>query len=154
MSNSDAPGYEIFWGGVLWFLGFFRAVRYEAVRTKKVPGYIKLGRSGRHVPWRPSLRLAAAFQENLIDYRGLSFQNKKLHYRMFNRNSVRELRPRTEVNIKYAPYTRVRIIIQFPQGHILADKSKIHLQGTRRLRYPSATVANRQSRFARNIRRC
>lgn len=53
MPNSDAPGYEIFWGGVLWFSGFFRAVRYEAAGLKKVPGYIKLGRSGRHVPWRP-----------------------------------------------------------------------------------------------------
>ena len=96
----------------MWFLGFFRAVRYKAAGLKKVPGYIKLGRSGRHVPWRPFLRQATEFWEILIDYRGLSFQNKKLHYRMFNRNSVRELRPRTGVNIKNAPYTRVRIIIQ------------------------------------------
>ena len=37
----------------MWFLGFFRAVRYKAAGLKKVPGYIKLGRSGRHAPWRP-----------------------------------------------------------------------------------------------------
>lgn len=52
MPNSDAPGYEIFWGGVIWFSGFFRAVRYEAAGLKKVPGYIKLGRSVRDVPSR------------------------------------------------------------------------------------------------------
>jgi hypothetical protein len=40
MLKSDAFGYENFEGGVIWFSGFFRAVRYEAVRTKKVPGYI------------------------------------------------------------------------------------------------------------------
>lgn len=139
MSKFDACGYEIFEGGVVWFLGFFRAVRYEAAGLKKVPGYIKLGRSGRHAPWRP---FEGEFQENLIDYRGLSFQNKKLHYRMFNRNSVRELRPRTEVDIKNAPLYRVRIIIQFPQGQLLADKSRTPFRGTQRLRYPSATVAN------------
>ena len=131
---------KFFGGGVAWFLGKYKTVEKLVARTKKVPGYIKLGRSGRHVPWRP---FECGFWENLIDYRGLDFQNKKLHYRMFNRNSVRELRPRTEVDIKNAPLYRVRIIIQFPQGHILADKSKIHLRGTRHLRYPSATVANR-----------
>ena len=133
-------------------MGKYKTVEKPVVRTKKVPGYIKLGRSGRHVPWRPFLRLAAAFRENLIDYRELSFQRKKLHYRMFNRNSVRELRPRTEVNIKNAPLYRVRIIIQFPQGHILADKSKIHLRGTQHLHYPSATVANRRCHSAHNTR--
>ena len=112
MPKSDAPGHEIFWGGVIWFSGKIWKAEKPVARTKKVPGYIKLGRSGRHAPWRPFLRQAAAFRENLIDYRGLDFQNKKLHYRMFNRNSVRELRPRTEVNIKYAPLYRVRIIIQ------------------------------------------
>jgi hypothetical protein len=103
MLKSDAFGYENFESGVAWFLGKYKTVEKPVARTKKVPGYIKLGRSGRHAPWRPFLRLAAAFQENLIDYRGLDFQNKKLHYRMFNRNSVRELRPRTEVNIKTHP---------------------------------------------------
>lgn len=152
MPNSDAPGYKIFEGGVVWFLGKYRKVEKPVARTKKVPGYIKLGRSGRHAPWRPFLRLAAAFWENLIDYRGLSFQNKKLHYRMFNRNSGREHRPRPEVYIKYAPLYRVRIIIQFPQGHILADKSRIPFRGTLRLRYPSATVANRRCHSAHNTR--
>lgn len=151
MPNSDGSGYENFWGWRGKFLGKYKTVEKPVARAKKVPGYIKLGRSGRHVPWRP---FEEEFQENLIDYKGLSFQSKKLHYRMFNRNSVRELRPRTEVNIKNAPLCRVRVIIQFPQGHILADKSKIHLRGTLRLRYPSATVANRQSRSARNIRQC
>ena len=53
MPNSDAPGYEIFWGGVLWFLGKSWEAEKPAAGLKKVPGYIKLGRSGRHVPWRP-----------------------------------------------------------------------------------------------------
>jgi hypothetical protein len=52
MPKSDAFGYENFWGGVSEFLGFFRAVRYEAAGLKKVPGYIKLGRTERHVPRR------------------------------------------------------------------------------------------------------
>ena len=52
MPNSDASGYKILEGGVIWFLGFFRAVRYEATGLKKVPGYIKLGRSVRDVPSR------------------------------------------------------------------------------------------------------
>ena len=90
-------------------MGKYKTVEKPVVRTKKVPGYIKLGRSVRDVPWRP---FEEEFWENLIDYGELSFQNKKLHYRMFNRNSVRELRPRTEVNIKNAPLYRVRIIIQ------------------------------------------
>lgn len=127
MPKSDAPGYEIFEGGVTWFLGKSWTDVQAVVRTKKVPGYIKLGRSGRHAPWRPC---EEEFQENLIDYRGLDFQSKKLHYRMFNRNSVRELRPRTEVNIKNAPLYRVRIIIQFPQGQLLADKSENALRAT------------------------
>ena len=109
MSKFDAFGYENFEGGVMWFLGKSWVDEKSAAGTKKVPGYIKLGRSGRHAPWRPCER---SFRENLIDYRGLDFQNKKLHYRMFNRNSVRELRPRTEVDIKNAPLYRVRIIIQ------------------------------------------
>ena len=90
-------------------MGKYKTVEKPVARTKKVPGRIRLGRSGRHVPWRP---FEGEFQENLIDYRGLDFQNKKLHYRMFNRNSVRELRPRTGVDIKNAPLHRVRIIIQ------------------------------------------
>jgi hypothetical protein len=52
MPNSDAFGYKKFGGGVRWFLGFFRAIRYEAAGLKKVPGYIKLGRSERCVPQR------------------------------------------------------------------------------------------------------
>jgi hypothetical protein len=54
---------------------------------------------------------------------------------MFNRNSVRELRPRTEVNIKNAPLYRVRIIIQFPQGQLLANKSENALRENQRWRY-------------------
>ena len=100
MLKFDACKYKIFEGGVMWFLGKYRKAEKPVAGLKKVPGYIKLGRSGRHAPWRP---FEGEFWENLIDYRGLSFQNKKLHYRMFNRNSVRELRPRTGVNIKNAP---------------------------------------------------
>ena len=62
MPKFDAPGYEIFWGWGVRVSGFFRAVRYEAAGLKKVPGYIKLGRSGRHVPWRPCER---SFREKI-----------------------------------------------------------------------------------------
>jgi hypothetical protein len=52
MPNSDACGYKIFWGGVVWFLGKYRKAEKPAARTKKVPGFIKLGRSERRNPRR------------------------------------------------------------------------------------------------------
>ena len=64
MPKSDAFEYEIFEGGVMQFSGKYGKAEKPVARTKKVPGYIKLGRSGRRVPWRPFLRLAAAFREN------------------------------------------------------------------------------------------
>jgi hypothetical protein len=62
MPNSDAFGYKKFGGGVRWFLGFFRAIRYEAAGLKKVPGYIKLGRSVRDIPSRT---FECGFQEKI-----------------------------------------------------------------------------------------
>ena len=53
MSNSNAFGYENFEGGVTQFSGKSWIGEKSVARTKKVPGYIQLGRSGRHVPWRP-----------------------------------------------------------------------------------------------------
>ena len=53
MSNSDAFGYKIFWGWRERFSGKYKKAEKPVARTKKVPGYIKLGRSGRHAPWRP-----------------------------------------------------------------------------------------------------
>ena len=42
MPNSDAPGYEIFWGWRVKFLGKYKTVEKPAAGLKKVPGYIKL----------------------------------------------------------------------------------------------------------------
>ena len=53
MPKSDAFGYKKNWGGVSEFSGFLRKVEKPVARTKKVPRYIWLGRSGRHAPWRP-----------------------------------------------------------------------------------------------------
>ena len=52
MLKSDASGYEKNWGWVGRFSGFLRKGRYEVARTKKVPRYIKLGRTVRDVPSR------------------------------------------------------------------------------------------------------
>ena len=52
MSKSDAPGYKIFEGGVMWFLGKSQADAKPVAGLKKVPGYIQLGRSVRDVPSR------------------------------------------------------------------------------------------------------
>lgn len=52
MPNSDAFEYKKFWGGVMRFLGIFRKVEKPAAGLKKVPGYIKLGRSEAEVPRR------------------------------------------------------------------------------------------------------
>jgi hypothetical protein len=35
------------------FSGIFRKVEKPAAGLRKVPGYIKLGRTSRHNPWRP-----------------------------------------------------------------------------------------------------
>ena len=40
MPNSDAFGYEIFEGGVVWFLGKSWAGAQAVAGLKKVPGYI------------------------------------------------------------------------------------------------------------------
>lgn len=52
MPNFNACGYEIFWGGVIWFSGKSWEAEKPAAGLKKVPGYIKLGRSVRDVPSR------------------------------------------------------------------------------------------------------
>ena len=57
MPNSDAPGYEIFWGGVMRFSGKIWKAEKPVARTKKVPGYIKLGRSGVYPRKRPVIIL-------------------------------------------------------------------------------------------------
>ena len=53
MPNSNAFKYEIFWGWKGRFSGKYKKAEKPVAGLKKVPGYIKLGRSGRHVPWRP-----------------------------------------------------------------------------------------------------
>ena len=53
MPNFDALGYEIFEGGVMWFLGKSWTDVQAVAGTKKVPGYIKLGRSGVYPRKRP-----------------------------------------------------------------------------------------------------
>jgi hypothetical protein len=40
MSNSDASGYKIFEGGVVWFSGKYKIVEKPVAGLKKVPGYI------------------------------------------------------------------------------------------------------------------
>lgn len=52
MLKSDAFEYKKFWGGVMRFSGIFRKVEKPAAGLKKVPGYIKLGRSDAKNPWR------------------------------------------------------------------------------------------------------
>ena len=52
MPNFDAPGYEIFWGEVIWFSGKIWKAEKPVAGLKKVPGYIQLGRSVRDVPSR------------------------------------------------------------------------------------------------------
>ena len=52
MPKSDASGYKKNWGGVSEFSGKYRKVEKPVARTKKVPRYIKLGRTVRDVPSR------------------------------------------------------------------------------------------------------
>ena len=139
------------WGGVSEFSGKYRKVEKPVARTKKVPRYIKLGRSGRHAPWRPFLRFAAEFREKIARGKKVARRRKSFQLKCCFEG---RLVPSVDQPLKkYAPlpHTEERIIIQFLQGCILADESKIHLQENRYWHYPSATVANRQYHFAHSI---
>jgi hypothetical protein len=57
MPKSDACGYEIFEGGVIWFSGKSWEAEKSAAGLKKVPGYIRLGRSERRNPRRSDAQL-------------------------------------------------------------------------------------------------